>query len=742
MLILAGVPNRLADAVSPYLRSHADNPVDWREWGADAFAEAAERDVPVLVSIGYSTCHWCHVMARESFSDPVLAAHLDERFVAIKVDREEYPEVDAAYLAAAQAFTPNLGWPLNVFVTPTGRAFFAGTYFPPEPMQGHPSFRTVLDAVTEAWRHRRAEVESNGDAIAAALAAPAAQSSGSLPSGEAFDRLVGELAGYEDSEFGGFGSAPKFPVAPVVSLLLDRGSLGNPDAAALAARTLDAMAASDLRDEVEGGFFRYSTMRDWSDPHYERMLYDNALLLGTYSRVPGGVPVADGIARFLAATMRLPGGAFASAQDSESTVDGKRVEGRYYALDAAGRASQHPPALDEKVLTGWNGLAIDSLASAGSRLGRPQWIRLARDAADYLLARHVLDDGTLVRASIGARMSAARATLEDYGMFAAGLLTVSLTTGEVRYAVAARSLVDATLHDGAFAVPGGGDPVLSAQGLALETDPSEGAYPSGISAIAGAAHTLYLLTAERRYLDAASAAMAALTDLALPRPISFGAALSVMSRLMSPVAQLVVVVPDAASGGVASAGLSGGVASADLGSGEVRSADVESADVASGDVAADAGSAGVAPADLASANMSSTDVASSELGSADVASAEPASAVVVPDTASGGAASADVVSTDVAPAGAGLVGAASDELVLPSGALADLARTWDRAGAVVSVVTESQARAFARAGFELFEARTPVGDDSAAYLCRDFVCRLPMTSADELGRALRETTRA
>ena len=626
--------NRLASAVSPYLRSHADNPVDWFEWGAEAFEAARARQVPVLVSIGYSTCHWCHVMARESFSDPVLAAYLNDNFVAIKVDREEYPDVDATYLASASAFTSNLGWPLNVFVTPEGQAFFAGTYFPPVPVQPHPAFRQVLEAVVDAWTDRRAEAEGNALHIATALRALGDRAPGDLPGEADFAAVVAELREYEDTEHGGFGGAPKFPVATVIDLLLERGSVGDATAQALAERTLTAMAGSDLRDRIEGGFFRYSTMRDWSDPHYERMLYDNALLLGVYARV-GQHGVAEGIASFLIQVMQQDGGGFASAQDSESTVDGERVEGGYYALDADERAAQTPPALDRKILTGWNGLAIEALAAAGARLGHPEWIAAARRAADFLLAEHVLDD-RLVRASIDGTVSAARATLEDYGMFAGALIELALATGEVRYAIEARRLVDATLaatvaeppavaeptgpSTGSgtarpvFTVPGGADPVLAAHGLALESDPSEGAYPSGISAMARAAQRLYALTADARYLAAATAAMRGFAPLAVKRPIAFGAALGVMSALGTESSQLVVVTGAAHDG---------------------------------------------------------TDVAS-------------------------------------------------------------VALAWQRSGAVVAVVTAEQARAFSDAGFELFEGRTTRDGESTAYLCRDFVCALPVTDAVSL----------
>ena len=653
--------NRLRDAVSPYLRSHADNPVDWYPWGEEAFAVARERDVPVLVSIGYSTCHWCHVMARESFSDPELAGRLNAGFVAIKVDREEHPEVDAVYLAAAGAFTQNLGWPLNVFTTPSGKAFFAGTYSPPRPVDGHPSFAQLLDAVGEAWALRRPEVESIATELAAAIADAATSGTETVPSSsgvadgvvapdlrasrrtglsaDALAAVVAELEEYEDRQFGGFGGSPKFPVAPVLRFLLEAGAR-DVGAAALALRTLEAMAASRLRDPVEGGFFRYATRRDWSDPHYERMLYDNALLLDAYSRAwavsnaPWAHDAAEGIAGFLLDVMQLPSGGFASAQDSESAVDGERVEGGYYLLDSAARARQSPPALDEKVLTGWNGLAIAALARAALTFDRSEWAAAAEHAADYLLAAHV--DGTmLVRASVGERRSSAPPTLEDYGMLAEGLLSLAAATGSARYAVAGRMLVDAVLAHPtdrvggsgpapAFVVPGGGDPVLHGHGMSIPQDPSEGAYPSGVSACASAALLLHALTAEARYRQAAVAALAPLSALASTRAISFGATLELLVRLGEAAQQLVLIEPDAEPG-------TGNDETTAMGADSLRAA----------------------------------------------------------------------------------------------------VRMWP-GGAVVARATESEARMLAEAGFELFAGRAASGAQPTAYLCTDFVCRLPATTREAL----------
>lgn len=629
--------NRLAGSLSPYLRSHAGNPVGWYPWGDAAFAEAERRDVPVLVSIGYSTCHWCHVMARETFSDPILAAALNARFVAVKVDREEHPEVDAAYLAAAGAFTSSLGWPLNVFVTPAGRAFYAGTYSPPRPVAGQPSFTQVLDAVAEAWTERRDEVEGSAAQLVEALRAAGQRGSATAgTTGLAAADLASvaeQLVGFEDPLHGGFGGAPKFPVAPtlLLALALDRSPLlegtqlperstpvddapptedpESPGQAAhpiggVAVRALRAIRDGGLRDGVEGGFFRYATRRDWSEPHYERMLTDNALLLRAYAEV-GDRATASGIVRFLDDVLRRPQGGFGSAQDSEGPVDGVRTEGGYYLLDAAARVGQVPPAVDGKVLTGWNGLAIGSLAHAGALLGEPSWVALAADTADVLLARHRGADGRLIRASLDGTPSSAAATLEDWGGLADGLLDLALAAGRPQYAVLARDLVGACSDGAGFTVPGGGDATLAAFGLTAEADLSEGAAPSGLSGIARAAWRLWALSGDAELDTRSRTAIAPHLRSAVGRPIGAAALLGLALQQAQPLTQLVVVAAD-------------------------RSA----------------------PLALAARR---------------------------------------------------------------------------RSAAVVAVVDDAEAAAFAAAGFELFAGRTSRDGDPTAYLCRDFVCRLPIT---------------
>lgn len=632
---------RLADAISPYLRSHAGNPVDWWPWGEAAFAEAARRDVPVFVSIGYATCHWCHVMARESFSDPIVGAYMNDNFVSIKVDREEHPDVDAAYMAAAGAFTRNLGWPLNVITTPEGAPFFAGSYFPPRPGRGLPEFLSVLGAVVDAWANRREQVDAGAVALRQVLSEASAKALSThagtgtvlmLPDSRTLAAAIEELLTLEDEPYGGFGTAPKFPMAPLLCFLIESPGRGSE----LGLRTLKRMGASPLRDSVEGGFFRYSTGRDWSDPHYERMLVDNALLfddataawLLAPSRNHWALGLMSGVAGFLGSVMWQDGQGFASAQDSESELNGQRSEGGYYRLTADDRAVVQAPALDEKVLAGWNGLAIGALARAGAASAREDWVRLAQKAADAVLGSHLdANSGLLKRVALGGRISEAPATLEDYGMLATGLLQLAISRGEAVYAVHARALVDATLRAAVeatsptpFDVPGGAERTLAAQGMALTLDVSEGSSPSGYTAIARGSYELYLLGAGDNYRVVAEAMGAIMAPAALERPIAYGGVLGLLQRLTRPVVQLVTVVPD--------------------------SLDTQDATL--------------------------------------------------------------LTATRTAPT------------------------------SLTAIVSEAQARAFAGAGFELFESRVSQDGRAAAYLCRDFACRLPTVEAATLVEQLSE----
>ncbi|MFK0403787.1 thioredoxin domain-containing protein [Microbacterium sp. NPDC090225] len=532
--------NRLADTLSPYLRAHAENPVDWYPWGEEAFAEAQRRDVPLMISIGYSTCHWCHVMARESFADPETASIVNRDFVAVKVDREEHPEVDGAYMAAASAFTQNLGWPLTVFATPRGRTFFAGTYWPPASRPPMPSFREVLAAVQEGWTQRRAQAEESADAVIEALARAAETTPSDLPDAAALAGAASAIADREDPQHGGFGGAPKFPVATVLRFLqapLVRRE--NVAATEAGRRALAAMAASDLRDDVEGGFFRYATQRDWTVPHYERMLTDNAQLLDV-ALDDGDEPTVRGVAGFLIDVLGREGGGFGAAQDSESWIDGERSEGGYYLRDAAGRRGVEPPAVDGKVITGWNGLAIGALARAGAALGEASWVDAARRAADAVLTTNRDASGALVRASLDGVSSTAVATPSDLGLLADGLFELALATGEAEWAIAAQGIVDLAL-DGIA-----GDPLLSAQGIASSPDQTDGDLPSGTAALAQAALTAWRLGAGERYREAAASVVHAYAASALSQPFAHGSLLRVAAGLVDPPRQIVVVTDDPA----------------------------------------------------------------------------------------------------------------------------------------------------------------------------------------------------
>jgi uncharacterized protein YyaL (SSP411 family) len=538
--------NRLGTSVSPYLRLHADNPVDWREWGPEAFAEARERGVPVLVSVGYATCHWCHVMARESFADPEIGELLRRDFVSVKVDREERPDVDASLMASASAFTQQLGWPLTTFLTPDGHVFFAGTYFPPTPVGQVPAFRQILAAVLDAWTERRHEVDANASAIATAIRqgamADATARSGEggagadpgLPSVDAIRAVSDQLSQAEDTTYGGFGGAPKFPSTPLLEFLADAAADGDAEADGLLDRSLHAIRASELTD-ADGGVFRYATKRDWSVPHYERMLYDNAGLLAV-----AGAEQARGIADFLRDTLRRADGAFVAAQDSESTIDGRRVEGEWYRRPVAERAQLDPPPLDDQVLTGWNGLAIRGLAIAGARHGDPELVALARGAADAVLAAHVQDGHVTVRSSTPRGASSAPATVEDVGLLAEGLLELALVTGEVSYAAVARSLVDDGLAE-RFDV----DPVLASAGTATGEQPQT-AMRSGTVALASAAATLGALTGNGALRVAAARLVADRARTGTERPLGHADALGVALALQRPSREIVVVTSGAA----------------------------------------------------------------------------------------------------------------------------------------------------------------------------------------------------
>jgi uncharacterized protein YyaL (SSP411 family) len=467
--------NRLAGATSPYLLQHADNPVDWYPWGDEAFERARVEDKPILVSVGYSSCHWCHVMAHESFEDPATAALMNELFVSVKVDREERPDVDAVTMEATVGMTGSGGWPTTVFLTPEAKPFYAGTYFPPEPRHGIPAFRDLLRAVDQAWRERRGQVERQAGRIEETLRESAAARPSTEPLTDALlaETALGIRRTFEPA-FGGFGRAPKFPAASTLEFLLRRGDA---DSLAMVATTLDGMAAGGMYDVVGGGFHRYSVDDRWLVPHFEKMLYDNALLASTYLHAwvvietPRYRAIVEETLDYLLRELRLPGGGLASAQDADTAG----VEGLTYTWTAdeaadvglrpeflepfddaraivrgeldpdlrarllAERAAREQPFRDDKVLASWNGLALAALAEAGYRLERRDWLDAARAIGELLLGPLSTSDGRLVRSVRDGRPSGP-AFLDDYANAAFGLIELHVATGEIRWLLEARRL--------------------------------------------------------------------------------------------------------------------------------------------------------------------------------------------------------------------------------------------------------------------------------------------------------------
>ncbi len=467
--------NRLAGATSPYLLQHAENPVDWYPWGDEAFERSRIEDKPLLVSVGYSSCHWCHVMAHESFESVATAAVMNELFVNVKVDREERPDVDAVTMEATVGMTGSGGWPTTVFMTPEGKPFYAGTYFPPEPRHGMPSFEDVLRAVAQTWREQRGDVDRQAsridDALRSVTQAP--------PSNEPLtSSLLGDagrgIARTFEPAFGGFGRAPKFPAASTLELLLRRG---DEQSLAMVTATLDGMAAGGMYDVVGGGFHRYSVDDRWLVPHFEKMLYDNAVLASVYLHawsVTGRERYRDVVEQTLEYILRelaLPEGGLASAQDADTegieglthtwTVDEAAAvglpndvlepfeHGRYIvcgelepelrAHALAERATRPQPFRDDKAVASWNGLALAALAEAAYRLEREDWLDAARSVGEFLLGPLSDEDGGLLRSHRDGRSSGA-AYLDDYANVAYGLLELHVATGELRWLHEARRL--------------------------------------------------------------------------------------------------------------------------------------------------------------------------------------------------------------------------------------------------------------------------------------------------------------
>ncbi len=598
--------NRLASATSPYLLQHAGNPVHWQEWGEEAFAEARRRDVPVLLSVGYAACHWCHVMAHESFEDDRVAEAMNTGFVPVKVDREERPDVDAIYMNATTALTGQGGWPMTCFLTPDGDPFFCGTYYP------RPQFLQLLTAVGEAWTERREEVLRSGSQITDVISRASASTPVNALDDAALTDAVTTLRSQFDAVNGGFGTAPKFPPNMVLEFLLrhhartrgaDKPDADKPDdALAMAQQTCEAMARGGMYDQLAGGFARYSVDAEWVVPHFEKMLYDNAQLLRVYLHLhrATGSALAERVARetadFLLADMRTPEGGFASALDADADGvegltyawtpgqltevlgedDGARAaevlsvtdsgtfergtstlqlrsdpdpqwwtEARQRLLSA--RAERPQPARDDKVVTAWNGLTIGALAEAGALLEEPRYLEAARACADFLLATHFVE-GRLRRTSRNAAVGTAAGVAADYGNLSEGLLTLHQATAQPRWLEAAGGLLEVALDR--FTDGSGGffdvadDQVSAGQLITRPKDPSDNVEPSGQSALAGALLTYAALTGSTRHREAAEAAVAATGAIARQAPRFAGWTLAVAEAVAAGPLQVAVVGDD------------------------------------------------------------------------------------------------------------------------------------------------------------------------------------------------------
>jgi uncharacterized protein len=602
------VPNRLTASTSPYLLQHQDNPVDWWEWGEEAFAEARRRDVPVLLSVGYAACHWCHVMAHESFEDAEIAQYLNAHFVPVKVDREERPDVDAVYMEAVQAMTGHGGWPMTAFLTPQGEPFHVGTYFPPTPRYGMPSFRQVLEAVWQAWLDRRDEIDKVGAEVVRRLSERPALEGGAPPDEDDLAAAVRRLATEFDAVEGGFGGAPKFPPSMVCEFLLRHHAwTGDRKALEMVETTLEAMARGGMYDQLAGGFARYSVDDQWVVPHFEKMLYDNALLLRVYAHWhrATGAPLAERVVRetaeFLLRDLATPDGGFASALDADafSPEAGTNVEGATYVWTPtelvevlgeddgawaatvlhvtdrgtfehgkstlqlradpndperwlsvrtrllAARNQRPQPLRDDKVVTAWNGLAIAALAEAGAVFDEPTWIDAAVATADLLIRLHLDDRGRLIRTSRVGGPGRNAGVLEDYADLAEGLLALLAVTGEPVWLSLVEQLLEELL---AHFTEGDGeiwyDTADDAEALVRRPyDPTDNATPSGQSAAAGALLSFAAYTGSARHREAAERALRVAGRLAAQAPRFCGWGLAVAEAYLAGPLEVAVVGP-------------------------------------------------------------------------------------------------------------------------------------------------------------------------------------------------------
>src|ERR687895_199050 len=586
--------NRLANETSPYLLQHSDNPVDWYAWGEEALGRARADERPILLSIGYSACHWCHVMERESFEDEETARLMNVRFVCIKLDREERPDLDSIYMEACQAMTGHGGWPLNAFLTPEQVPFYAGTYFPPEPRQGMPSWRQLLGAVAQAWDERREEIRAGGAQIAERLRGGALLKPSAQPMEErVLADAVGHLREGYDPVNGGFGGAPKFPPASALEFLMRRGERE------MVTQTLRAMASGGMYDQVGGGFSRYSVDAHWLVPHFEKMLYDNALLARAYLhgwQVTGHElfrTVATETLDWALREMRAPEGGFFSALDADSEgVEGKfyvwtvaelraalegepdadeaiawfgatdrgNFEGRNIPVRGPGtperlgewrrrlyevRAKRVWPGLDDKRLTSWNALMISALAEAGAVLERRDYLDAAARCADFVLGSLRDADGRLLRTWKDGQ-GRLNAYLEDHAFLLEALLTLYESTFEPRWFAEARGLADTTIarfadeENGGFFETSSDHEHLVARRKDLEDHP----IPSGNASAAYGLLRLAALTGEHSYEGRAVSVLRLLHELATKHPQAFGHLLQAMDFHLAPVKEVALVGDD------------------------------------------------------------------------------------------------------------------------------------------------------------------------------------------------------
>jgi uncharacterized protein YyaL (SSP411 family) len=588
------MPNRLAQETSPYLLQHRDNPVDWYPWGPEALGRAQSEDRPILLSVGYSACHWCHVMERESFEDPETAAYMNDHFVNVKVDREERPDVDAIYMEAVQSMTGHGGWPMTVFLDPAGVPFYGGTYFPPDEGRGMPSFRMVMEAIVDAYTRKREEIEERAAGTRARLGAIGQIAPNpELPSAADLDAAVEQLLASADREHGGFRGAPKFPPASALELLLSRGE------AEVVAETLDAMLAGGIYDQVGGGFARYSVDAVWLVPHFEKMLYDNALLARAYLHGWQRLGheryrrVCEETLDWMLREMRGPEGGFYSALDADS----EGVEGRFYVwsldqirtvldpeeaaavidfygVSEAGnfeganilhlahgpeaappeslqqarqalydaRAKRTWPGLDDKRLTAWNALAIGALAEAGAVLGRGDYLEAAADCASFVLDSLRDDEGRLLRTykDGDARLNG---YLEDHAFLLEALLTLYESSFEVRWFEQAREIAETMI--GRFGDPERGGFFSTSSDhealIARRKEIGDHPIPSGNSAAALGLLRLAALTGDSRYEAQGVGVLRLFAKPATEHPETFAHLLRALDFQLAPTREVALV---------------------------------------------------------------------------------------------------------------------------------------------------------------------------------------------------------